>query len=55
MTSELDRHAGRYAQLGNETGVSMIDAIQSHLNTAPSPEWQHCDCSCEFHITRHEG
>ena len=24
MTSEFDRHARRYAQLGNETGVRMI-------------------------------
>ena len=55
MTSELDRHASSYAQLGNETGVRMIGAIQSHLNIAPGPEWQHCDRSCEFHITRREG
>ena len=55
MTSELDCHAGRYAQLGNETGVRMIGAIQSHLNMAPGPDWQHCDRSCEFHITRREG
>jgi hypothetical protein len=54
MTSELDRHAGRYAQLGNEAGVRMIGAIQSHLNIAPGPDWQHSDGSCEFQITRRE-
>jgi hypothetical protein len=27
MASELDRHAGGYAQLGNETGVRMIGAF----------------------------
>jgi hypothetical protein len=55
MTCELDHHASRHAQLGNETGVRIIGAIQSHLNNAPGPEWQHSDGSCEFQITRREG
>jgi hypothetical protein len=55
MTTELDHHASRHAQLGNETGVRIIGAIQSHLNNAPGPEWQHFDGSCEFQITRREG
>jgi hypothetical protein len=54
MTSELDHHASRHAQLGDETGVRIIGAIQSHLNNASGPEWQHFDGSCEFQITRHE-
>jgi hypothetical protein len=54
MRSELDHHAIRHAQLGNETGVRIIGAIQCHLNNAPGPEWQHFDGSCEFQITRRE-
>jgi hypothetical protein len=52
MTSELDLCAMRHAQLGNETGVRIIRAIESHLNNAPGPEWQHFDGSCEFRIRR---
>jgi hypothetical protein len=55
MTSELDQHASRHAQLGNKTAVRIIGAIQSHLNNAPGPEWQHFDGSCDFQITRREG
>jgi hypothetical protein len=51
MTNELDRQASRYAQLGDETGVRIIEAIQSHLSNAPGPQWQHFDGSCEFQIT----
>jgi hypothetical protein len=54
MSTELERHAGRYAQLDDKTGVRIIEAIQSHLSNAIGPEWQHSDGSCEFQITRSE-
>lgn len=54
MSTELERRAGRYAQLDNKTGVRIIEAIQSHLRNANGPEWQHSDGSCEFQITRRE-
>ncbi len=55
MTSELDDRARRHVQLGNETGVRIIRAIQSHLNNALGPEWQHFDGCCEFRIRRRRG
>jgi hypothetical protein len=55
MASELDGHEGGYAQLGNEMGVRMIGGIQSHLNIAPGPKWQHSAGSCEFGFARREG
>ena len=54
MSTELERRAGRHAQLDNKTGVRIIEAIQAHLRNAIGPEWQHSDGSCEFQITRCE-
>jgi hypothetical protein len=55
MASELDRHAGGYAQLGNETGVRMIGGIQSRLDIARDVEWQHSAGACEVGGARCRG
>jgi hypothetical protein len=51
MASKLHRYGKFYAQLHDQTGIRIIEAIQDHLCNAKGPEWEHSDGSYEFRIS----
>jgi hypothetical protein len=51
MASALNSRADLCAQLDNETGIPMIEAIGAHLSNAKGPEWECSDGAYQFRIT----